>query len=308
MHDAPSTLERAVDMAVRYSPAQPLFRWRSSRHLAVLAYHDVRDAGLFAAHMRALLRMGRPMSADDVCSALGNDRELPRGAVLVTFDDGDRSILDSALPVLEQYGVPAVAFVVAAALDTDTPLWWQEAQALLTAHCGDATRRIAPAAAIRQLKHMPNERRVATIERWRNQSKLAPPRKQQLRRCELAILERADVEIGNHSFSHPCLDRCDDDTLEHEIVKAHHDLTAALGHAPRLFAYPNGNVDPRALPVLRRLDYKAAFLFDHRIGRFPPHEPFAISRLRVNATTSIDRFRTIVSGLHPAIHHARGLA
>jgi peptidoglycan/xylan/chitin deacetylase (PgdA/CDA1 family) len=307
MHNAASTLERAVDIAVRYSPAQPLFRWRSGRHLAVLAYHDVRDAGLFAAHMRALLRMARPISADEVCSALSTNRGLPPRAVLVTFDDGDRSILDVALPVLERYGVPAVAFVVAGALDTDSPLWWQEAEALLTAE-SDATRRRDPAAAIRQLKRVPNEQRVATMVRWRNESHLVLPRKPQLRRWELATLERANVEIGNHSFSHPCLDQCDDNTLEYELTEAHRVLSDALDRAPRLFAYPNGNFDYRALTVLRRLDYKGAFLFDHRIGRFPPRERFAISRLRVNSTTSVHRFRTIVSGLHSAIHRARGLA
>lgn len=304
MAAAPHTLERAVDAVMRYSPAQPLFRWRASRRLTVLAYHDVRDADSFNRQMRTLRRIAHPVSSDEVCRALGGHGGLPRGAVLVTFDDGDRTILDTARLVLEHLGIPAVAFAVAGVLDTDTPLWWQEVSSLV----GGALGRVPPDALIRHLKCAPNADRLNAITCLRRESTVAPARVPQLRRAELALLERAGIEIGNHSLTHACLDRCDNASFEAEIVDAHNALKAALDHEPRLFAYPNGNFDQRAIPLLRRLGYEAAFLFDHRVSRFPPHERFAISRLRVNATDSIDRFRTIVSGLHPAVHHARGLA
>jgi hypothetical protein len=56
---------------------------------------------------------------------------------------------------------------------------------------------------------------------------------------------------------------------------------------------------------LSNLCYSAAFLFDHRHAR-PGSHALRISRLRVNSTTSIDRFAAILSGLHPAVHKARG--
>jgi hypothetical protein len=37
-----------------------------------------------------------------------------------------------------------------------------------------------------------------------------------------------------------------------------------------------------------------------------PTDRFAVSRLRVNSSATNDRFQTIVSGLHPAIHRIRG--
>jgi hypothetical protein len=49
-----------------------------------------------------------------------------------------------------------------------------------------------------------------------------------------------------------------------------------------------------------------AFLFDHRVNPATPGHPLRISRVRVNDHTSLDRFAVIVSGLHPALHHARG--
>lgn len=41
---------------------------------------------------------------------------LPKGVAAITFDDGFRSVLDHALPVLRRHGVPATVFVVAETL------------------------------------------------------------------------------------------------------------------------------------------------------------------------------------------------
>jgi peptidoglycan/xylan/chitin deacetylase (PgdA/CDA1 family) len=94
--------------------------------------------------------------------------------------------------------------------------------------------------------------------------------------------------------------------VRQEIERAHRRLTDALGHEPRTFAYPDGDRDRRAEPTLRELGYEAAFLFDHRLSPVRPRNPLAISRLRVNSTTTLDRFRTIASGLHPTVHRVRG--
>jgi hypothetical protein len=79
-----------------------------------------------------------------------------------------------------------------------------------------------------------------------------------------------------------------------------------LGRLPRAFAYPDGAWSDEAARVLESRGYEAAFLFDHRRARIPGGDRWGVSRLRVNSTTSLDRFATILSGLHPAIHHLRG--
>ena len=47
---------------------------------------------------------------------------LPAKAVLITFDDGYRDILENALPVLDKHGYPAVIFVPVAYMEDKTPL------------------------------------------------------------------------------------------------------------------------------------------------------------------------------------------
>jgi peptidoglycan/xylan/chitin deacetylase (PgdA/CDA1 family) len=296
-----------LDAALRMSPAQPVFHWRAARRLAVLAYHGVDDPDRFAQHLDHLRGTACPVSIDQVLSAFEGGAPLPRRAVLVTFDDGHRSVLDVGMPLLRERGIPAVAFVVAGLVDTDAPFWWTEVIEL--AGRGGSVAGMPPLAppdVVRALKRVPDDRRRAAIDELRRTASGPVTATPQLSSAELRTLESAGIAIGNHTWSHPCLGRCSDDVVRDEIERAHRALRDALGHAPASFAYPDGQHDPRASWALRDLGYRAAFLFDHRLSAPRPRDRMAVSRLRVNSTTTLDRFRTITSGLHPTVHRARG--
>jgi peptidoglycan/xylan/chitin deacetylase (PgdA/CDA1 family) len=282
--------------------------WRASRRLVVLAYHEVSDTETFAHHVDYLRTRMHPVSLAEVTAALGSGRALPRRAVLITFDDGDRTVYEHALPVLRECGVPAVAFVIAGLMGTDAPLWWLEVEELVRRGATAAGLPPDPTECVRALKAVRNEERLACIGALRRSTGGPPTRMPQLQPSEVAALESGGTTIGNHTFTHPCLDRCNDDTLESEIRRAHESLTDILGNAPTAFAYPNGNGDQRAVPILADLGYQAAFLFDHRIGPFPPRDRYRISRIRIDSTTPPNRFRIIVSGLHSSMHHLMGRA
>jgi peptidoglycan/xylan/chitin deacetylase (PgdA/CDA1 family) len=300
--------ERApLDAALRWSPAQLAFKRQAARRLTVLAYHGVRDADRFQRQLDHLAGTMRPVSLDQVIEATAGRAELPRRAVLITFDDGERSVLETAAPLLGQRGLPAVAFVVAGLLDTDEPFWWAEVEQLV-GRGASASRSPGsdPRTLVQRLKRAPDEERLAVISQLRRASPGPRPRMPQLRSDELPALEAAGIVVGNHTFSHPCLPRCGEERLRSEIDDAHHLLGEALGHEPRAFAYPNGDWDGRAERLLADRGYAVAFLFDHRVSPMTPSHRLRISRVRVNSHTGLDRFAVIVSGLHPALHHARG--
>jgi peptidoglycan/xylan/chitin deacetylase (PgdA/CDA1 family)/O-antigen ligase len=299
--------EAIVDAGLSRSPFQAIFHWRAERKLSVLAYHGIDQQQRFEEHLAYLRGNAHPVSLTEVLEAIQGRRGLPLRAVLITFDDGDRSVLDAALPALRSAGIPGVAFVVAGLLGTDDPFWWEEVERLVRAGArlpeldGQGAEH-----AVRVLKGVPDEQRVQLIEDLRRQRPDATARRPQLRGTDLAALESGSIAVGNHSLTHPCLGRCSDGQVRAEIGEAHRILESALGHRPESFAYPDGDWDRRADAALRDLGYRAAFLFDHSTSTLPVEDPLRISRLRVNAGTSMDRFRTIVSGLHPAIHHLRG--
>lgn len=117
--------------------AQALTYWRGAREaggrprprpLRVLAYHAIADtagAGRFEPYgvppedfrqqVVALRRAGyRFVSSEEVVHFLRGAGGLPRRPVLLTFDDCYVSVLEHAVPILEQNEIPAVAFAVTA--------------------------------------------------------------------------------------------------------------------------------------------------------------------------------------------------
>lgn len=67
----------------------------------------------FAAQMGWLAERRLLVSLDAVRAFVAGAATLPHNAVLVTIDDGCRSLLTEALPVLRDFAVPAVAYVSA---------------------------------------------------------------------------------------------------------------------------------------------------------------------------------------------------
>jgi peptidoglycan/xylan/chitin deacetylase (PgdA/CDA1 family) len=106
------------------------------RTLRVLMYHKVNDLSpnpttvpteVFAEQMAFLGELGYlPVSLEAVRDHYALGAELPRGAVLITFDDGYRDNLENALPILRRHGYPAVLFVPIGFLDDGRPLPHEE--------------------------------------------------------------------------------------------------------------------------------------------------------------------------------------
>lgn len=288
------------------SPLQPLARWWFRNHLTVLGYHQIDAPDTFAKHLDHLVARATPVSLDEAIDALLARAELPPHAVLVTFDDGHPSLLDTGLPLLRQRGVPAVAFVVAGSIDTHRPHWWTEVRHLVAA--GGVSGRLGQAAdteAVELLKRVTDEERQATIRELRASAREPAPPARQLRHDELRELEAGGVEVASHSLTHPCLDRCTNDVIHCEVRRAHELLTGVLGHEPRAFAYPNGDHDARVRRAVAACGYQVAFAFDGRLSPLPAPDRLAVSRVHVESGTSLDRFRVIVSGLQAALFQLR---
>jgi len=290
---------------LRRSPLQAAHMRRARRALSVLAYHDIRDATLFARHIDALTQRFIPVSLETVIDHAQMGRSLPQHAILVTFDDGDPSVLKLAAPILSERDVPAVAFVVAGYLGTSEPFWWEQVEFTIR-NGGQSNQLPMPGyeEAVRYLKHTSDATRLSIIDDLLSSTKRPMPQRQQLSPSDLLELEALGVAIGNHTLSHPLLDQCPPEKVEQEVLGAHERLSSILGHVPLAFAYPNGNTSSRALDIVQATGYQASFLFDHRPEPLPIVDPHRISRLRVGSELSDERLAIIASGLHSSLHRA----
>jgi peptidoglycan/xylan/chitin deacetylase (PgdA/CDA1 family) len=87
----------------------------------------------FAAQMAWLHDRGYvTVSLYDLVAALAVGRPLPEKAVVITFDDGYGTLMDFALPVMQQYGYTGTVFVITQLMDEgfEQYLTWPEAESL----------------------------------------------------------------------------------------------------------------------------------------------------------------------------------
>jgi len=299
--------DSSVDSMLRWSPVQGLMQSRRRNRLAVVTYHAVSDGGVFERHLDVLGEMGCFVSLDEVAANALDGMPLPPRPILLTFDDGDPSVLRTAAPRLRERGIPGVVFLITDLIGTDDVLWTTEVEQLVAS--GGRTSLDSPSdgrALARDLKRRPDHVRREVIEQLRASAGTRPPRTPQLDAADVHRLAELGLAIASHTMSHPCLPQCTDDVIDREVAGSRAALTDLLGHPPAALAYPNGLHDPRTRRAVAHAGYDLAFAFDHRLSPVPPDDRHEISRVRVNGQASENRVRTVVSGLHPAVHHLLG--
>lgn len=132
----------------------------------------------------------------------------------------------------------------------------------------------------------------------------APTRPTIASEAQLREWLEAGLEIGNHTWDHPCLDRAPADEQRAQILEADRWLQGLGAFAgARLFAYPGGAWTPDAERVLVELGYGAALLFDHRLARVPGDDALRLPRLRLDTNAPVPRARAVLSGAHAALFH-----
>lgn len=98
---------------------------------------------------------------------------------------------------------------------------------------------------------------------------------------EIQELAAQGVEIGNHSASHPYLEKLPLEKAQADIEKAQKRLISMLKKAPTLFAYPYGEYDLAVVQAVKKLGFKAAFVqTSGPIGEKSP--PLLLSRFPLN--------------------------
>lgn len=166
--------------------------------------------------------------------------DLPEKSVLITFDDGNETLYEYALPMLKKYGFTAVGFVVGALADRYTELDdhnlnysnlnWQEIKEMsdgniidIQSHSFDLHKNTADRSGIRKKKS-------ETIEQYR----------------EFLGSDTAKMKMK---------------MLEH------------TGKAPVAFAYPFGSFSPESKDILKDNGIKVIFTCEERINIIKKAEP-----------------------------------
>ena len=211
--------------------------------VAVLCYHGVRDddmapgtipfqylhipASTLESHCRLIRECCDPISLDDWRAASAGRAQLPKRPVLITFDDGYRSVLTKGVPILTTYGLPASVFVCTWPMGTRRMLWFD--------HIG-----------ARDGENAVEGWKSRDYEEWLGRCADTPQLDDSDPRAlmttdELRTLADIDgIEIGGHTSRHPILSRAPAARQREEIEQNIQSIQDWTGRPVRTFAYPNG--------------------------------------------------------------------
>ncbi|HEY7292951.1 MAG TPA: polysaccharide deacetylase family protein [Vicinamibacterales bacterium] len=244
------------------------YGWRLGRDrlpgVLVLCYHGIRpDAYIsdgmvfsnlhmpsrtFEGHLRVISQCCHPISLGEWRHAITTGRPLPKRAVLVTFDDGYRSVFTIARPMLKRYGISASIFVCSEPI-RQQQLFWFDAMARTDGEAAvmDAIAHDSVAASKR------SQASPATTD-----DPLAP-----LTVDQLKTLADEGFEIGAHTATHARLAAASETDQTAEITRCRDMLSGWLRRPVTTLAYPWGQpgVDytRQTVEIAERLGFDFAF-------------------------------------------------
>jgi peptidoglycan/xylan/chitin deacetylase (PgdA/CDA1 family) len=255
-------------------------------------FHDLHvGPDTFAGQCAMIARHCSPISADDLRRARATGQPLPPRPVLVTFDDGYRSVLDHALPIMEQYRIPATVFVCSEPVERQEHFWY------------DAIWRRDGEQAVLAARRAPYVEWRRLIEQARVPA-ASEDRHRPLTVDELRTLARHPlIEIGAHTVSHPTLARAPAAEQRAEIVQCRARLSELIDKPINAFAYPYG--DPgvdfsgESSWIVREAGFDAAFT---TVSSFaPPHgDPWQIPRfVMLESVNAAELAHRLTHSWHP---------
>ena len=166
--------------------------------------------------------------------------EIPEKSIMITFDDGNETLYEYALPLLEKYGFTAVGFVVGALADYYTEiddhnlnysyLNWSQIKELaagniieIQSHSFDLHKNTGNRSGIKKKK-------TETIEQYR-------------------------------------------EFLCSDVSKMKTAMVNYIGEAPFAFAFPFGSFTSESTDILKECGFKMTFTCEERINKIKKNEP-----------------------------------
>jgi peptidoglycan/xylan/chitin deacetylase (PgdA/CDA1 family) len=244
--------------------------------LSILTYHHVCDPGRdyrfdpdtadvspdqFRRQMALVKRHFTVIGVDELLASL-DGAKLPPNPCLITFDDGYRSNLDVAMPILRDLDMKAVFFIATSFVTERRLYWWDRVAYIVAASMRERIQLAYPRPMTIELRDRAKARAAlvkpvkdeAGLDLERYLVELAAAAGVPLSRDietkladelimtwdEVRQMRDAGMDIESHSRHHRVLQTLDATGLRDDLDGARADLARELGAPSRVIAYPVG--------------------------------------------------------------------
>ena len=252
-------------------------------HLRVLLYHAVEDVetpftadldvsvstAMFDANLVYFKKYYNVVPATDV-----GVKPLPSNPMVITFDDGYRSVYEHAFPLLKTRQLPACVYLNTCAVENRL-IWVNELNWALVDHydqavklCHEFSELCDLTCRVTIIDRIKREFDPADIRKLieRVRETVGPNENHQLyaNRAELLEMKQNGISLGFHSRDHLNLANCDHDELIKQLDSSSlQDLVS-----PHSFAYPFGEFNDSCIEQLRKQDYSSVMTVGNNNDRF----------------------------------------
>lgn len=212
-------------------------------------YFHKPDKNEFEFSIRWLRRKGfKFISPHDLERIINGEIPFPKGAVLLTVDDGWQTNVTNVVDVATRHEVPVTIFVSTTPAEEGT-YWWS--------YVTQARRQGLTSFSKQALKKMPEEERVNILK---NIKQMIYPGRDAMTVDQVKMVARSPyVTIGSHTQTHPILINCPEMQVYEELKGSRQKLESWTGKEVAYFAYPNGDFSRREIKILKTLHYRLAF-------------------------------------------------
>jgi peptidoglycan/xylan/chitin deacetylase (PgdA/CDA1 family) len=242
-----------------------------------------RTAERLERQLRYLRRAFRIVPLAAFAASFGTPRQPGRERrAAIIFDDGLRSNVIVAYPILRALGIPATFFVCPGLIEEQCWLWTHEARRRLQfagrpLQQALAAELAAPAEVepiVQRMKEIDFPRRKRIEAMLKQGSADFVPSEADREAFDLASwhelrsLDPSIITIGSHSMTHPILPSLSAQEIEAELRDSRRMIEEKLARPAEFFSYPNDDVDERVLAGARR-HYRAAVCYGAPAGSDP---------------------------------------
>jgi peptidoglycan/xylan/chitin deacetylase (PgdA/CDA1 family) len=188
------------------------------------------------------------LSPDDLKSVAKGTLTFPKGAVIITVDDGWLTNKRNIFPIALKYEIPVTIFVATDPVKEGN--YWETFIEFAN------TKKELPIS-VNSLKKIPDENREKILKEFQNKFKL--------KRNVLTIEEVQEaamtkfVSIGSHTKTHPVLINCNDKKAFWELQESKTEMEGWLNKKIDHFAYPYGAYSEREINYLKKTGYSSAY-------------------------------------------------
>lgn len=221
----------------------------AGEYILSIYFHDP-GKKLFTDCIRWLLKKGfHFISIAELERIQSGQLHFPRGAVLLTVDDGWKSNKENIIDVVKRYNIPVAIFLTVDPVVSGTPFWWSYIKTAIDKRLLNLS--------IAQLKEMDDDLLRDIVRKLREVIVLG--REAMTEEQIHEGLNESNLTIGSHTVTHPILPKCNEAKVYFELKESKERLEHAFNQKIFSFAYPNGSYTTREIDILKVTGYTMAF-------------------------------------------------